>query len=189
VIEIERDTGLYETHYSWYDEDGKRMDKPIAKQTPIIGGVLGIEDARGNWQPLFNTGKDSAFYAAACAEWLDEDRLLFAANLPDARDTYRLYLCTLSRGEISPYTAVNGDGIFLHDAPIPGSMSVSPDGRYIAYLVRDIAFKYEAPAHLIMQSLETGHCARLSPRDDVIEGNLKKSVYVHDNMNHPIWTQ
>jgi hypothetical protein len=185
---IDRDTGLFKTYYSWYDDAGKRLDKPIEEQIPIKGYTLGVEDAQGNWQPLVNAGKDSVLYGIDGAVWMDEDRLLLAARtLPGGSST--LYICTLSRGEISLFTTATGEAIYLKDQPAPDSLAVSDDGRFIVYRIWENAFKYDGPDQMIVQSMETGRCAQISPRDDAIEGNQKISVNVHSDMNYPIWTQ
>ena len=188
VIEIERDTGLYETYLSMYDDEGKRRDKPVEERIPIMGGTLGIEDGQGNWQPLLNTGKDGMLYAVDGVVWMDADRLLLAARtLPGSSCT--LYICTLSRGEISLFTAETGEAVYLKNQPAPDSLTVSPDGRFIAYRIWDNVFKYDGPDQLIVQSLETGRCVQLSPRDAVIDGDQKTSVNVCSDVNYPIWTQ
>lgn len=185
VMLDERSTGLFRTYFSHYDENGK----PVEKQWEIEGWMLGIEDAQGNWRPMIKIGEDGSFMDVSCAVWLDDDRMLFAAGQQHVEGSYSLYLCTFSRGKVSLFCDQTGEAIYLYEEPVDGSMSVSPDGRFIAYQVIVNDFKVEGDAILIVQSLETGRYAQVCPQEPEINEDKKVSVSVLGDLCNQIWIQ
>lgn len=143
-----RSTGEY---VAFTDTDGK---KRAAEAEP--GWTLGIEDARGSWTPILPVGVDSEFRSVPCAAWLDEDLIFFAWT----DGGYTLYRYTSSTGEIAPFPDERGGRIYGQDDILSDSLTVSSDGRHIAYRVRDVLY-YDV-SFIAVQSLETGRASQIS---------------------------
>lgn len=120
------------------------------------GWTLGIESPEDGWTPILLVGEDSEFRRVRCVTWLEDDLIFFAW---EAEGDCVLYRYEASSGEILPFLDANGGKIYAKDALMEDSMTVSPDGRYIAYRSEDSS-GYEK-ANIIVQSLETGRASQL----------------------------
>lgn len=165
VIMEPRATGIMELTGGHTDENGEWIED----YSEMKGWTLGIEDAQGGWTAIAPVGNDSEFAFVPYAAWLDDGRLLLGACTDaERRDNCSLYLYTLSTGEITPWPGQDGAPMRMGitDYFLKGAMSVSPDGRYIAYRAGETGFKVDSIA-LMVQSLETGRYCKLSPQDAV----------------------
>lgn len=151
------------------------------------GWTLGVEDARGGWTAIASVGADSRFRAVPYAAWLDDDRLLLGACTGEEADC-DLFLYTLSTGEIAPWLDQNGAQLRMHMADYfsAGTMAASPDGRYIAYCTLESGFK-EPDNVLMIQSLETGRCCRIWPRDAVEADGRRFTEWGGGEAILPVW--
>lgn len=156
--------------------------------------TLGIEDAQGNWTPIASVGEGCTYDRAPCAVWLDADRLLFVACAESENykqlPPYYLYQYSLSSGETQPWCNGKGEHICLaFDCyPRTGGMSLSPDGRCIAYNVSVPGSKSMIDTvEIMVQSLETGRYARLAPLPAVEQDGKRLSTWIEDTGTAPVW--